>query len=171
MGRDKLLLPVGGSTLLEQTLTTCRKVFNNVKIVARDSGKFASYNCEVLIDRANVSGPMAGLLAAMDDCPHGSFFVTAADLVDLSADHIRALLKAYNNEQYFGMGEDGGIQPLCGIYDTSGRTILEQMAAAGNFKMTDAVRQMKHGCLRLTDGQWRNLNRPEDFQQLMEDHG
>lgn len=170
MGRDKLLLPIGDRTLLEHTLATCREIFDNVKLVARETEKFAGFECDVLIDRDNVSGPMAGLLAALDDCRQDSFFVTAADLVDLSADLIRALLAAYDSQQYFGLGEKSGIQPLCGIYATSSRLILERMAAAGNFRMTEAVMQMQHGCLMAAPEQWRNLNRPEDFAELMEKH-
>jgi molybdopterin-guanine dinucleotide biosynthesis protein A len=171
MGSDKLLLPVDGHTLLSRTVSVCREVFDTVKIAAREPGRFSRAGCQVVIDRPRVKGPMAGVLAALADCTSKCCFVTAADLVDLSSDCIRNLVSAYKGEQYLGLQEAGGIQPLCGIYDFSAVKTLEDLATQGNSRMTDAVKQLEHRLLPLAPSRWRNINRPQDWHSVKESHG
>jgi molybdopterin-guanine dinucleotide biosynthesis protein A len=106
---------------------------------------------------------MAGVIAALEDCKTDYCFVTAADLADLSTEIITLLVDMYNNQQYLGLRESGGVQPLCGIYHKSALDVFYNRAQKADFGMTRAVKAMNHKGVILPAGQWRNINCPEDL--------
>lgn len=163
MGRDKLFLPLGGESLLQRIISTCKPHFSPVKIVAKDEGKFASVGCPIVIDNPGAEGPMGGVIAALEDMPGETCFITAADLVDLNSDVISDLLRKYNSQQYLGILEDGGVQPLCGIYHKSALEVLYGQVKIGKFGMTKTVELMNYELILQPRGQWRNINSPHDL--------
>lgn len=163
MGVDKLFLRIGGLPLLEHTISVCEKHFRQVKLVSGKADKFASLDYPVVIDSPRASGPMAGIIAALEDCQNDYCFVTAADLYDLSEEILASITSRYDERHYMGILERGGVQPLCGIYHKSALKILDRFAKKENYRMTEAVRAMHHLGVMLPDGEWRNINRPEDL--------
>ncbi|MBU8933506.1 MAG: molybdenum cofactor guanylyltransferase [candidate division Zixibacteria bacterium] len=166
IGTDKLSLIIDGVTLLEHTTTKCAAVLDQVKLVAPKVGKLSELSFPVVLDSPSAAGPMAGVIAAVEDCRAESCFVTAADLFDLRAEVIALLVSQYRGQQYFGLMEPLGIQPLCGIYHKSALTVLYARANQGRFGMTDAVRQMDTDSIVLPQDQWRNINTPEDLASV-----
>lgn len=166
MGTDKLLIKVDGQSLLERTLASCAACFSEVKLVAPEpagGGKLSDLGYPVVTDSPVASGPMAGVIAALEDCATETCFVTAADLFDLSAEVIALIVSGYSDQQYFGIKEPGGIQPLCGIYHKSALTVLKSRAAQREFGMIDALKELNTDTVTLPPGQWRNLNCPADL--------
>ena len=171
MGTDKLSLMIDGKSLLERTITKCAASFERVKLVAPRMGKLAGLGYPVVLDSPTAAGPMAGVIAALEDCPADNCFVTAADLFDLSPDIIELLVSQYSGQTFFGVEEQRGLQPLCGIYHKSALAVLSARADRGQFGMVDALQEMDTGSVTLPPGQWRNLNCPEDLATLEGYHG
>ena len=171
MGTDKLSLVIGGVSLLERTIAKCAASFKQVKLVAPMIGKLAELGYPVVLDSPTASGPMAGVIAALEDCPADQCFVTAADLFDLSPHVIDLLVSQYRGQQYYGLREQRGIQPLCGIYHKSALALFKTRAEKGRFGMGDALREMDTDSVALPSGQWRNINCPEDLATLEGYHG
>ena len=163
MDADKLFLKIGGKSLLERTIATCEASFKQVKLVAGHSAKFSSLGYAVVLDSPRACGPMAGVIAALEDCDTDSCFVTAADLVDLSAEIIYSLVTRYRGEQYLGLIETNGVQPLCGIYHKSSLEVFYRCAQNNEFCMAAAMKTLSHGGIVLPPGQWRNINCPDDL--------
>ncbi len=163
MGVDKLFLQVGGKSLLERTIAVCEACFGQVKLVAGQSDRFSALDYEVVEDSPRALGPMAGVIAALEDCSAESCFVTAADMFDLSAEIIASLISRYRSQQYLGLIETSGLQPLCGLYHRSSLQTLYRFADNGEYGMTKAVTALNHSGLALPDGQWRNINYQEDL--------
>jgi molybdopterin-guanine dinucleotide biosynthesis protein A len=161
---DKLFLKVGGRSLLERTIDTCEACFEQVKLVAGKSDRFSSLGYRVVLDSPRACGPMAGVIAALEDCDTGSCFVTAADLLDLSTEVIHSLVSRYSGQQYLGLIEANGLQPLCGIYHKSSLEAFYRCAQNNEFCMAVAMRELIHEGVVLPPGQWRNINRPEDLK-------
>ena len=108
---------------------------------------------------------MSGVIAALEDCPQESCFITAADLIDLDENILRMLLGEYRGEQYLGIAEMDEIQPLCGIYNKSSLQVLLSRAREGNFSMKEAVGRLKYRLLPPGSTKWRNLNLPQDLRE------
>ncbi len=163
MGADKLFLQIQGRSLLERTIAACDSRFSVVKLVSGPSDKFSLLDYPVVVDSPVARGPMAGVIAALEDSDRDNCFVTAADLFDLRTEIIDTLISRYTGQQYFGLRETRGIQPLCGIYHTSALDILYEFAQRGEFSMTKLVQALAHDIIDLPAGRWRNLNSPEDL--------
>jgi molybdopterin-guanine dinucleotide biosynthesis protein A len=166
MGTDKLSLAFDGVSLLERTVSRCAASFDQVKLVAPQVGTLADWGRTVVLDSPEASGPMAGVIAALEDCCAEACFVTAADLFDLRTDVIELLISRYQGEQYLGIGEPEGIQPLCGIYNKSALPVFRARASEGRFGMKDALEYMAADSVALPPGRWRNLNCPDDLATL-----
>jgi molybdopterin-guanine dinucleotide biosynthesis protein A len=166
MGRDKLFLEIGGAPLLMRTVRSCRRKFATVTLVAGALKKLEKLGCRVLLDWPRAAGPMAGIIAALEDCPDQVCFVTAADLYDLDGRVIERLVSAYRGEQYVGLSEAGLPQPLCGLYHRSALPHLTKRAADGDFRMIEALAGLKHRLLQTDDMIWRNINRPGDLDGI-----
>ncbi|UCD94391.1 MAG: molybdenum cofactor guanylyltransferase [Candidatus Zixiibacteriota bacterium] len=164
MNTDKLFLKIGGKSLLERTIATCEACFEQVKLVAGQSAKFSSLGYTVVLDSPRAGGPMAGVIAALEDCDTDSCFVTAADLVDLSAEVIYSLVSRYRGQQYLGLIETDGLQPLCGIYHKSSLQAFYRCAQNNEFCMDASMKALNHNGVVLPPGQWRNINCPKDLE-------
>lgn len=171
MGRDKLFLDCGGEPLLMRTLGICREAFASVTLVARSLDKFKSLGCEVLLDNPQAQGPLAGVIAALEDCAQECCFITAADLYDLDTQIIDRLRVSYRDEEYLGLRESDMPQPLCGIYHKSALSHLKKQAAAGQLRMIEAIAGLEHRLLPIGSEKWRNINCPNDLVGIGVRHG
>lgn len=166
MGKDKLFMEIDGKSLLQKTIDVCLANFSSVSIVAKEKKKFQETKLPILIDAPGAQGPMAGVITALSDCQTDCCFITAADFYDLDNVIIKMLIENYQNEEYLGLAEPGGVQPLCGIYSTSALTKIIKQAESGNYKMSEAVARLKHKLLPIENKRWRNINNPDDLIKL-----
>jgi len=166
LGQDKLFVRHKGRSLLSHTIEICTEVFDTVKIVAKSTEKFQSTSCEVVIDWPGADGPMAGIIAALQDCRDDCCFIVAADLPDLNKDVITTIINTYTDQQYAGLQEKDKPQLLCGIYHISALSVLTAQAKKGNYCMTDTLKDLSHTLIPVTSSTWRNVNRPSDLEKL-----
>ena len=171
LGRDKRFLECGGDSLLMRTVKSCREVLPNVKLVAKQVGALNKSGCEIVLDWPHADGPLAGVIAALEDCAKDCCFVTAVDLYDLDQEIISRLIKSYSGEQYFGIQEPNGGQPLCGVYDRSALHFLMLQGKAGKYQMRDAIAGLECGWLESPVSPWRNINAPDDLNSIGYTHG
>ena len=163
MGVDKLFIRVEGKTLLERTLATCEACFSTVKLVANERAKFSSLGYAVVLDSPRARGPMAGVIAALKDCVADVCFVTAVDLYDLSAGMIESLIARYREQQYLGLIEKGGLQPLCGLYHKSSLGAFYRCAQKNEFRMAEAMKELNYSGIAAPSDHWRNINSRDDL--------
>ena len=171
MGRDKLFMDCGGEPLVTRTLGICREAFASVTLLVRSLDKFKSLDCEVLLDNPQAQGPLAGVIAALEDCAQEYCFITAADLYDLDTQVIDRLCVSYCGEQYLGLRESDLPQPLCGIYHRLALPHLKRRAAVGQFRMIEAITGLEHRLLPIGSEKWRNINCPSDLVGIGVRHG
>ena len=91
MGRDKALINLEGSTLLERTYNLLNsfieQVFVSIRHDQRHETKRAQYS--LIIDQEGYSGPIAGILSAGDYDPHSGWLVVACDMPFLDCQHLQ----------------------------------------------------------------------------------
>lgn len=115
-GQDKTLILWDGQPLIVRTVRTAQKVASAVKIVARQREKFEFVGVPVLLDIVGPVGPLAGLLTALEDCPHEHCFILACDMPHLTADWLNKLAAIQSDEPVIFSHSTRGPEPLCAIY-------------------------------------------------------
>ena len=89
---------------------------------------------QTLTDQATVSGPMAGIITALERVPHAAWLVTACDLPLLDLSTLQYLLAHRNPASIattFESPHDGLPEPLITIWEPAALPVLKSFAARG----------------------------------------
>lgn len=172
MGRPKHLLRRNGSSWLELIVHQFQGYVEEVVLVGSGEVPSALGKLSRIADVPGLQGPLAGLLAAFRQQPQVSWLVAACDLPCLDGAALAWLL-SYRRPALRAvlpdLQGDGMLEPLLAYYDRSCRQLLEELAAAGQSRLSGLAG--RPGVLtpqpppQLRDS-WRNLNRPEDLARL-----
>jgi molybdopterin-guanine dinucleotide biosynthesis protein MobB len=169
MGRPKHLLRQGRETWLERTVGCLRPVAEKVVIAGAGEVPRALADVAHLPDAPGVSGPLAGILAAMRWAPWATWLVAACDMPNVSREAMEWLLSTRLPGVWAALPRPAGgrgVEPLLAHYDFRARAILEGLAAEGNFSPSRAADHPKvltprpPAALRAA---WQNVNTPEDL--------
>lgn len=97
----------------------------------------------VIEDRPGLTGPIAGILSAMESKPDANWIVVACDLIHFNRDTVEKLISAYDPSQdaiaFKNAGKDFA-EPLCTLYTPRAR---EKFARASVEKITCPVKVLK----------------------------
>lgn len=186
MGRDKALLSIGGSTLLEHALAQLAPIVSRLFVGTGAELRYAEQldaaNATAVLDRPTYgasAGPLAGLEAILSAAAAAGatrLVLLACDLPHVKTGHLEALLAASRGADVTIGCDAGGDQPLVGVYDLGCLPAVQHALARGErradsfFAATGAER---HNLLvRRVDAEllapgassslFHNLNGPED---------
>lgn len=132
MGSDKGLLPIR-NTIWAKHMHEKLAMFHIPVVYSINPQQVPIYREEILpellvIDNAEVEGPLKGLLSVHQQFPGKDLLLLACDMLDLDAVTIDTLLQEYlrdNQYDFYVYQDDAFAQPFCGIYT---RTGLEKVA-------------------------------------------
>ena len=128
MGRDKLLLEVGGVSLLRRVKDAISALCEDVILVGHSAASLEGVR-RIPDERSGRQGPLAGLEAGLAAARHRPVFVAAGDLPFLPTELIGALLERLEQAgacvvvPFHG----GRLHPLCAVYD---RGVLPDVRSA-----------------------------------------
>ena len=144
MGRDKLLLEVGGATLVEHVAGALSPRCEEVILAG---GGTAPAGVRAVADNRPGEGPLAGMEAGLAAARHPLVFVAAGDMPFLCPDLVAHLLEVLGDGGALAaVPEDGrGSHPLCAAYSRDG--VLPPLRSA-----LDAGVRAARGFLRALDG-------------------
>lgn len=111
-------------------------------------------------------GPLAGLVAGLEEAAAAWVLVAACDLPFLSAEALRALLsrRAPGVEAVAARASGGMLQPLCALYRRE--TVLpvaRRRLENGRLALRDLLRVLTVRSVRFSDAVLRNVNRLSDL--------
>lgn len=88
----------------------------------------------LIVDRDDAVGPVAGLLAAWYQAPDCAWLVLAVDMPLVDAGVLAELVRARNPQTLATAFRrpDGGIEPLCAIYEPAARSVLVERVKRGD---------------------------------------
>ncbi len=132
MGSDKGLLPIR-NTIWAKHMHEKLAMFHIPVVYSINPQQVPIYREEILpellvIDNAEVEGPLKGLLSVHHQFPGKDLLLLACDMLDLDAVTIDTLLREYlrdNQYDFYVYQDEAFAQPFCGIYT---RTGLEKVA-------------------------------------------
>jgi molybdopterin-guanine dinucleotide biosynthesis protein A len=128
MGRDKLLLEVGGVSLLRRVKDAISALCEDVILVGHSAASLEGVR-RIPDERSGRQGPLAGLEAGLAAARHRPVFVAAGDLPFLPTELVGALLERLEQAgacvvvPFHG----GRLHPLCAVYD---RGVLPDVRSA-----------------------------------------
>jgi molybdenum cofactor guanylyltransferase len=98
-GRDKLLEPIDGRSLLERSIAAVRPMSDEVLVITAPLGAPpVGEDVRVVHDSAPFGGPLLGLAAGLDAAREALVLVTAGDMPEVEPGVIGLLLDALNDD-------------------------------------------------------------------------
>ena len=165
MGRDKAFVRLRGETLLERSHRALVDAgADPVVVVGGDADRIAELGLKPVPDRNPGSGPLDGVITALEQIPTDIVVVLACDHVEPSADAVRAVVGSLGESDVAVPVSDGREQWLHAAWRRRARPELEAAYA-------DGVRAPRQVADRLTvtwlsDGDpcwYRDADRPSDL--------
>lgn len=175
MGRDKALLPLGASSLLQRVMDVAAPLSDQRLLVTNSPTSHAAFAWPQKADIAPDKGPLGGLFTALTHAKTDHLLLLACDLPYLNTPFLRFLYQQIDDEhQAFVPDSREGLQPLCAIYSRSilasvGQAIdlnllgMRRLLATLNIRAIPAVQWQPYDP---EDRLFTNLNTPEDYQRM-----
>jgi molybdopterin-guanine dinucleotide biosynthesis protein A len=180
MGRDKLLLSLGGRPILERLMAALAPLTERIRLVGREVvPTFSSWNGGSLIARTDIFpglGPLAGIHTALATTESPLVLVVACDLPFVTTPFLRGLLELLTpGVDAVVPSPASGPIPVCAVYRASLLAEAESRIRRGELAtraFVDAVRvRLVAGeDLQRLDPDGRcllNLNTPADLETAL----
>ena len=174
LGVDKALLEFEGKPLVARVAEAVRSAAGRVTIVG-PLEKYGHLGLRVIPDPVEDFGPLAGLLAALDDSASPWNLVTACDMPYLDAPFLEFLFQEAEGSKadvLLPLDAEGNPEPLCSVYSLRARSTIRHHVEQGVHKLTRAFQDLRvdelgpHRYARFNpDGRiFTNLNTQEDVR-------
>lgn len=116
MGRDKAMLPYGGSTMLQHLIDKYSSL-GPVAVSVNKAGRFPFTGAVEMVDRYPDMGPLNGILAAFEETEADCVFITGTDLPFGDTALVEKLMELRGNADACVMRRGKkGMEPLFAIY-------------------------------------------------------
>lgn len=167
-GIDKTRLPLGGRTLLTRAVDSLQAVCGQCLVV----GGTTPVTVPRVVDGMPGSGPLGGIVTALESLSTPHALVLAADLPFMSVDLLRALQHAGEGVDVCWLAGSDGRRPLCvavtrrlapavrALWSTGARRVRD-LDEAGTSAVVDVPAAANHGAL------W-NVNDPLTYARALE---
>jgi molybdopterin-guanine dinucleotide biosynthesis protein A len=173
MGRDKALLPWGGTDLLGHALDRLRSVTPDVRVLSGSEPQYVDRGVPVELDRVPGSGPLAGVAAALEAARGRAGLFLAVDLPFVPVPLLSRLVELADGFDAVVPVSPRGPEPLCAVYGPGCLPTIRARMALGDLRMTGfwpgvRVREVHPGELAAfgePERLFRNLNAPADVEE------
>lgn len=140
MGRDKALLPVGSSTLLEVVAARVKAAAGSA-IVIGPPERYAFLGLAVQADLISDCGPLAAVYTALKTTQADWNLLVACDMPNVTADFLIRLLDAAEAADAVALVPEtsDGLHPLCAVYHRRALAGVQSLLETRSLKMHDAL--------------------------------
>ena len=165
MGRDKALLPIEGSVLVERTAERVRAAAGSVTLIGAPE-RYAHLGLPVAPDLIENCGPIGGLYSALKIGRADWNLLVACDMPGLTAEFLRELLDAARQcgSTCLVPQTESGLHPLCAVYHRRAEGAVASAIEHKRFKMHDLLKILKAVSFPVADAaQLQNVNTPVEW--------
>ena len=175
MGRDKLVLPINGETLLVSAVKRFSAEFGDVFLSLADADKYPDVAVRRVVDIFPGAGPLSGLHAALSSAPGEGVFLVAADLPFSSPKAALRMIELCGaGEACVIMLPNGNLEPLFAYYKKALLPLCEEAIRSGDYRMSHIIQGADTRFVSPQDfGElWDermilNINFPYDYKKLV----
>ena len=172
-GRNKAFEDVGGKPMVLHVADRIRPVADSVALVG-PATVYGDLGLRVVEDSVEAFGPVAGILAAVEDSAALWILVVACDLPNIRSQFLEMLFRRAESssvDAVVPLAADGREQPLCAVYNKSMVEPLRQAVESGVAKVSAAIGGAKlayllppeYEAMDPSGEMLLNVNRPADL--------
>lgn len=171
MGRDKALVPLGGTPMIEIQLHALQGLAEDVLITTNHPADYAYLGVRLASDPVPGAGALAGLRTALAAARGESVLVLACDLPFVSRPLLEHLLARARQADVVIPRRGGEFEPLLAVYSRSVLAAVDKALAAGHARMISFFPEVR--VLALEPDEWErfdpeglsffNVNTPEEL--------
>jgi molybdopterin-guanine dinucleotide biosynthesis protein A len=165
MGRDKALLPIEGSTLVECTAEKVRAAAGSVTLIGAPE-RYAALGIPALADEVTGCGPIGGVYTALKHTATDWNLIVACDMPGIDVRFLSRLLAAAHEAGALCLAprDASGLHPLCAVYHRRSLAHIESAIAHNQFQMQELLNNIGAAAWPVDDsGLLTNVNTPSDF--------
>ena len=165
MGRDKALLPIEGSVLVERTAERVRAAAGSVTLIGAPE-RYTHLGLPVAADLVEDCGPIGGLYTALKIGRAEWNLLVACDMPGLTVEFLGELLDAARQRGGTCLvpQTDAGLHPLCAVYHRRGEGAVASAIEHKRFKMHDLLKVLNAVSFPVADAaQLQNVNTPVEW--------
>lgn len=170
-GKDKSLLKIDNTLLVEMLIRRFEGLFAQVFIVSQKGNKFSLPGVEEIADQYPGQGPLAGLHAGLKAAATPWIMALACDMPLVNRALAENMLAALHEDIWALIPRhEGRPEPLCAFYHRHCLPVIEEIL--GDKTARRSMRQL-HEKIPMayieTENCFLNLNAPEDLAKLIEE--
>lgn len=165
MGRDKAVLTLGNTTMIEQIASAVRTAAGNVTIIGPVE-RYAHLGLSVVPDKIENCGPLGGLYTALGLTGADWNLIVACDMPHVTAAFLKQLIEAAEAADADCLvPENGGkLDPLCAVYHARLLRAAESAIHHKLFKMHDFISTLRTSRWSVPDPRpLQNINTPSEW--------
>ena len=143
MGRDKALLPIEGSLLVERTAERVRAAAGNVTLIGAPR-RYRHLGLAVVPDLLEDCGPIGGLHTALKMTHADWNLLVACDMPGVTTEFLSELLAVAKQRGSACLvpKTESGLHPLCAVYHRRASDAVEFAIEHKLFKMHDLLKSL-----------------------------
>jgi len=172
-GRNKAFAEIDGRPMAAHVADRIRSVVDSVALVG-PATTYGDLGLRVVEDSVDGFGPVAGILAAVEDSAAPWVLVVACDLPNIRPQFLEMLFRRAESssvDAVIPLATDGREQPLCAVYNKSMAEPLRQAVKKGVAKVMAAISSAnlayllppEYAALDPAGEMLLNVNRPDDL--------
>ncbi len=150
MGVNKSLLKINGITSIERIALLMSEIFENTILITNEPELYKYLNLETYRDIEQGKGPLGGIHSGLIHCKTQKAFIISCDMSFMTKEMIKFIAEYKSDEKIIVPKADGFVQQLCGIYDKTNLSAIEEiLKSEDNEELSTDVRH-KRKCKVLT---------------------
>jgi len=164
MGRDKALLPLDGSTLVERVASRVLVAAGNVTLIGSPD-RYGGLGYPVVADHVEECGPLGGVFTALTVTRADWNLIVACDMPGLTVEFCTSLIAARTADADCVVPRTAtGLDPLCALYHRRCRVAADAAIRRNLFKMQTFVSNLRTIAWPVSDpSPLQNVNTPEEW--------
>ncbi len=165
MGRDKALLPIEGSVLVERTAVRVRAAAGSVTLIGAPE-RYGHLGLPVAADLIENCGPIGGLYTALKKTRADWNLLVACDMPGLTVEFLRELLDVARQcgSTCLVPQTESGLHPLCAVYHRRAEGAVASAIEHKRFKMHDLLEVLEAQSFPVAEAAMlENVNTPVEW--------
>ena len=146
MGVNKSLLKVESKTIIEVVQDKISKLFKELLVVTNEPELYQFLNMKIYEDIFPGKGPLTGIHSGLVHSKTQQNFILSCDIPLITTDMINTIINYKKDSPITIAKADGYIQQLCGVYDKSCLSKVEDLLEESLSDENRNTQQEKRGC-------------------------
>jgi molybdopterin-guanine dinucleotide biosynthesis protein A len=169
MKKDKALLPVDGTTLIEYIIDQVKDRFAEILISVSNPAKFDFLPYEIVVDERPGLGPMMGIQSALQVSSNERNFIIGCDIPKVNLSFVEDMVnRAGDAEIVVPVSEGRRLEPLFAIYSKTVQPEMKKLLDSGTTSLLPLFEVCQTHYMTIEKAAWfKNLNTTEDYQDFL----